>query len=151
LSAEPTSFGVRVSAAAGERASVFARRHAFAVGAPVSFDEKYPEVSALECLLGALGADLVNGLRQVARARRVALDRVEAVLRGELEDPLAALGVIGATGSPGLRRVEAKVFADSPAPRETVEALFSAAVARSPLARTIERACALEITFHVTE
>jgi hypothetical protein len=71
------------------------------VGRPLDFDSESDAVSAVEYLLGALGADLLNGLR-VARRRRVHLDRVEATVEGRLGNPLVHLAVVGGEGSPEL-------------------------------------------------
>jgi uncharacterized OsmC-like protein len=146
----PFAWSVRVSGAEGERASVFVRKQRFMVGAPASFDEKDPEVSALEYVLGAVGADLVNGLRAIARARRVPIDRAEALVRAEMDDPLAYLGVAGALGSPALSRVGVTVYVDSPAAPAEIEALWAEARARSPLARTLERSVALDLDLRIS-
>jgi hypothetical protein len=60
-------WNVRVTATGKDTASVFARRHQFTVGAPVHFDEEYGQVSALEYALGAVGAELLNGLVSLGR------------------------------------------------------------------------------------
>ncbi|HEX5498887.1 MAG TPA: hypothetical protein VFX03_06665, partial [Thermomicrobiales bacterium] len=93
-----------------ERATAYVRQHRFAVGAPAHFDERYDAVSAVEYVLAAIGGDLVNGFRRVARRRRLPIDDVEAVVAGRLANPLAYLGVVGETGSPGLGRVSVRVY-----------------------------------------
>ena len=50
-------------------------------------------MSALEYVLGAIGADLVNGLQMLGRRRRIAIEQVEARVEGELNNPLTYLGV----------------------------------------------------------
>src|SRR5262245_41579159 len=96
---------LRVASGGGPSAKVYARRHTFEVGAPVSFDRDYGQVSALEHLLGAVGADLVNGFVALARRKRLEVDRVEARVEGRLGNPLVALGVVGERGDPGLERI----------------------------------------------
>ena len=54
-------------------------------------------------------ADLVNGLQTLGRRRRVVIDQVEAVVEGELNNPLTYLGVVGETGHPGLERKSGSV------------------------------------------
>ena len=71
-------------------------------------------MSALEYVLAAIGADLVNGLQTLGRRRRVAIEQVEAVVEGELNNPLTYLGVVGETGHPGLEKVRVRVYLASP-------------------------------------
>jgi hypothetical protein len=84
---------------------VFVRKHQFPVGAPLQFDAEYDAITALEYVLGAIGADVVHGLQTLARKRRVDIDQVEAVVQGELNNPLTYLGVVGADGPPGLEKI----------------------------------------------
>ena len=81
---------VRVTAADPEVARVSTRRNQFAVGRPLELDETSPRISALEYVIGAIAAEVVNGLRQFASRHRVDLDRVEAVATGELDNSLMA-------------------------------------------------------------
>lgn len=143
-------FSLRVSAAGDGSATAFTRTHRFVVGAPVTFDEQDPRVSALEYVLGAFGADLVNGLVAAARARHRVVDHAEAVVKGELDDPLAHLGVIGATGHPGLARVHVKVYASTNEDEHTIQDLWKQTLERSPLVRTLERAVKLDLELAVT-
>ncbi len=126
-------------------ATAFARKHRFTVGAPATFDEEDPRISAVEYVLGALGADLVGGLKQLARARRVEVDEVEAVVQGELEDPLAHLGVVGATGQPKLAEAHVKVYVASSEAEEDVARLWAEVVERSPLVCTLKPAVRLKL------
>ena len=88
-------WNLRVCATNNGCATVYVRRHQFEVGAPVHFDEQYNQITALEYVLGAIGADVVRGLQSLARKRRVEIDNVEALVSGELNNPLTHLGVIG--------------------------------------------------------
>src|SRR5438876_5427118 len=112
---------LRVSTAGKDRATVFARQHQFTVGAPVQFDPAYDAITALEYVLGAIGADVVHGLQALARKRWVEVDHVEAVVEGELNNPLTYLGVVGESGHPGLERVSVKVYVASIAAEERSE------------------------------
>lgn len=143
-------FSLRVSAAQGGTATAFVRKHRFTVGAPVAFDEQDPHVSALEYVLGAFGAELVNGLVAAARARHLVVDHAEAVVKAELDDPLAHVGVVGASGHPGLARVSVKVYASSGEDEETLRALWNQTLERSPLVRTLERSVKLELELALT-
>ncbi len=130
---------LRVCAAERDRARAYVRRHQFEVGAPVQFDEQYDGITSLEYLLGAVGADIVNSLRAVARQRRVALDQVEALVSGELDNPLVFLAVVGESGHPGLSRIALKVYAGSPESEERIRKVWEEALARSPLANTFRQ------------
>mgnify|MGYP003288455003 CR=1 FL=1 len=142
---------LRVSAAERGQATVFTRQHQFRVGAPVHFDRTYEAVSALEYVLGAIGADLVNGLQALARKRRVAIERVEAVVEGELNNPLAYLGVIGETGHPGLQRVHVKAYVASIEEEATIRHLWQEVLATSPLVCTFRGAIQLDLRLQVVE
>jgi hypothetical protein len=148
-SSQPTYvWSVRVTATEPGVARAVARQHRFLVGDPVQFDPAYPHLTALEYALGALGAELTNGLRALARTRRVAVDEVEALVRGELNNPLTCLGVVGERGHPGLERVRVKLYVRAPEP-EAVRALWDTLLARSPLVRTIGAAARVELELAV--
>jgi hypothetical protein len=146
---EGFTWTLRVSAAERGQATVFTRQHQFRVGAPVHFDRKYEAVSALEYVLGAIGGDLVNGLQTLARKRRVAVERIEAVVEGELNNPLTYLGVIGESGHPGLEKVRVKVYLASPDAEAAVQSLWEEMLATSPLVRTFQAAIQLELRLQV--
>jgi OsmC-like protein len=146
---EPYTWTLRVSAAEHGQATVFTRQHQFRVGAPVHFDTAYEAVSALEYVLGAIGADLVNGLHTLARRRRVVIGQVEAVVAGELNNPLIYLGVVGETGHPGVEKVCVKVYVASPEPEEAIQRLWREILATSPLVRTFQAAIQLELSLRV--
>jgi OsmC-like protein len=146
---EGHTWSLRVSAVERGQATVFTRQHQFRVGAPAHFDRTYEAVSALEYVLGAIGADLVNGLQALARRRRVAIERVEAVVEGELNNPLAYLGVIGETGHPGLQRVQVKVYVASLEEEATIGRLWQEVLATSPLVCTFQAAIQLDLRLQV--
>jgi hypothetical protein len=146
---EAHTWTLRVSAAERGQATVFTRQHQFRVGAPVHFDRAYEAVSALEYVLGAIGADLVNGLQALARKRRVAIERIEAVAEGELNNPLAYLGVIGETGHPGLQRVQVKVYVASLEEEAAIRRLWQEVLATSPLVYTFQAAIRLDLRLQV--
>src|SRR5215468_1745440 len=110
---EDTRWTVRVTASPPLGSTAHVRKHSFAVGAPVSFDGEHGAITALEYLLGALGADLVGGIQAVARRRRVEIDDVEVVVHGVLHNPMVYLRVIGEDGNAGLRAIEARVYISS--------------------------------------
>lgn len=140
---------LRVSANEPGQATVFTRQHQFGVGAPVHFDRAYASVSALEYVLGAIGADLVNGLQIVGRKRRVVIERVEALVEGELNNPLTYLGVVGETGHPGLEKVRVRVYVASSEAETAIHRLWHEMLATSPLVHTFQPAIQFDLTLRV--
>lgn len=124
------------------RASV-GRRH-FSIGRPMEFDETSPHVAALEYALGAVGGEVVNGLREFARRRRLAIDAVEALVTGELQNGLAYLEVIGESGPPRIRRIAIKVFVAS-VDEQATRALFNEMIERLPLVSTLREVVDLDV------
>ncbi len=114
---------LRVTAPGPADARVSVGRRQFSIGRPVEFDDASPHVAALEYALGAVGGEVVNGLREFARRRRLPIDAVEALVTGELQDGLAYLEVIGETGRPRIRRIAVKVFVASVDDRATQRAV----------------------------
>lgn len=145
---QETTWGVRV-ASAGETATVFARRAQFPIGRPLSFDLQEPHPTALEHLLGAVGADLVNGLQEVARKRRLQVDQVEAQVDCRLQNPLTYLGVVGEEGHPGVESLAARVFVSSLDPAERVHAAWEETLRRSPLVNTLKSSVRLDLSLKV--
>jgi hypothetical protein len=95
---DPITVTLRVTAPDPEVARVSAGRRQFSIGRPLELDELSPRVAAIEYALGAVGGEVVNGLRTFANRRRLAIDAVEAVVTGELENGLTYLEVIEEQG-----------------------------------------------------
>jgi uncharacterized OsmC-like protein len=140
---------VRVQGAGDREAKVYARNHAFTVGQQASFDARDPHPSAVEYLLGALGGDLVSGFRAQAARQRVAVDAVELTLSGRLNNPLTHLGVVGETGHPGFEAITGTLYVSADAEAETLEAVWRAALERSPLFHTLTRCVTLSFTMQM--
>jgi hypothetical protein len=139
---------LRVTAPEPADARVSVGRRQFSIGRPVEFDAS-PHVAALEYALGAVGGEVVNGLREFARRRRFPIDAVEALVTGELQDGLAYLEVIGETGRPRIRRIAIKVFVGSVDDRAT-HALFDEMIERLPLVSTLREALDLDVELVLT-
>jgi hypothetical protein len=137
--------GLRVTAADTDRARVSVRRHQFLVGRPIDFDAESSTVMALEYALGALGAELVAGLRQFAGRRRLTLDNVEALVRAEIEDSLVYLEVVGESGQPRIGRVDIKLYVASLESDQKVRQLFNDVLNKLPVVRMFREAGHLEI------
>jgi hypothetical protein len=115
----------------------------------VSFDKADKAISALEYVLGAIGADLVNGLQARARKRRISIAQIEAVVEGELNNPLIYLGVVGETGHPGLGRVRVQVSLASSEAEATMQHLWQEMLATSPLVHTLQASIQLDLSLRV--
>ena len=140
---------LRVNATEQGTVRVAARKNLFEVGAPFDFDEEADHVSALEYCLGALGAELVGGIKRRAESQRMDVEHVEAVVHGELNDSLAAIGVVGAKGHPGIERITVGVYVSSSETEAELERLWREVQETSPLLRTLQVATRVEVTFQV--
>jgi len=138
------TISLRVTAPGPAIARVSAGRRHFSIGRPVEFDDASAHVSALEYALGAVGGEVVNGLREFARRRRLAIDAVEALVTGELDDALAYLEVIGESGRPRIRRIAIKVFVAS-VDESATRAVFDEMIERLPLVSTLRDALDLTV------
>lgn len=143
------TLSLRVTAPGPASARVSVGRRQFSIGRPVEFDEASPHVAAIEYALGAIGGEVVNGLREFARRRRLVIDAVEALVTGELQDGLAYLEVIGERGQPRLVRIAIKVFVAS-VDHEAARALFDETIARLPLVSTLRDALELNLELILT-
>ena len=130
------TLSLRVTATGPAARVSIGRRH-FSIGRPVEFDEASPHVAALEYALGAVGGEIVNGLREIARRRRIEIDAVEALVTGDLEHAFTYLEVVGETGAPRIARIAVKVFAAGP-DAGAIRALFADALGRLPLLGTLK-------------
>lgn len=139
-----TTLSLRVTAPGPAAARVSVGRRQFSIGRPVEFDDASPHVAAIEYALGAVGGEIVNGLREFARRRRLPIDAVEALVTGELQDGLTYLEVIGETGRPHIRRIAVKVFVASP-DEEATRAMFEQMIERLPLFSTLRDALDLDV------
>ena len=129
------TMSLRVTAT-GPAARVSVGRRQFSIGRPVEFDEASPHVAALEYALGAVGGEIVNGLREFARRRRIEIDAIEALVSGDLEQALTYLEVVGETAPPRIARITVKVFVSAP-DESAVRALFAQLLDRLPLTCTL--------------
>lgn len=144
---EDTRWTLRITASQPPGSTAHVRKHSFAIGAAVSFDAEYGAVTALEYLLGALGADLVAGIQTIARRRRVEIDDIEVVVHGVLHNPMVYLRVIGEQGDAGVREIEARVYISSLDDEARVRALWGEVLEISPVVNTLAKAVKLECTY----
>jgi uncharacterized OsmC-like protein len=147
-----TSFtwSLRVRWNAADLATVYARNNSFNVGPPASFRDKDPYPSAVEYLLGALGADLINGFHRNASSQGIAVDALELALSGSLQNPLTYIGVIGETGEPYLSQINGTLYISTDSDEEAVRAVWQTTLKRSPVANTLKRSARMQIELRIT-
>ncbi|MGA3292586.1 MAG: OsmC family protein [Candidatus Acidiferrales bacterium] len=133
----------RVRGRGGMGAEVFVRNHSFVAGQPASFDTADQAISAVEYLLGSLGACLAVGLQWRASQRGITVNNLEVALQARAQDILVYLGLED-TGNPGLADVRAVVYVDADADSEALEELLAETVRRSPVTQTFLNA----VSFH---
>ncbi len=123
-------------------AQVFVRNHSFSVGQPASFDTADRAISAIEYLLGSLGACVAVGFQWRASRRGIQIRNLEVSLQARSEDVLVYLG-LQEEGNPGLGGVRATVYVDADAEPELLEELLAETPRRSPVTQTFQRAVAV--------
>jgi hypothetical protein len=136
------AFSLRVTAPDPDVARVSVGRRQFSIGRPLEFDEASPHIAAIEYALGAVGGEVVNGLRAFANRRRLSIDDVEAVVSATLENGLTYLEVIGEQGQPRIARIHVKVFVTA-VDAVATRTLFEHMLDRLPLVCTLRAALAL--------
>ena len=139
------NWSVRVQWAGDQDAKVYSGGHVFSVGRQASFTQKEAHPSAVEYLLGALGGDLVSGYQYQSAKRGVAINATESVVSGRLDNPMVFLGVVGAKGRPGFESMTATLYVSSDAEESTLQEIWRATLATSPLVNTLERGVKLSL------
>ena len=143
------AWAVRVRWTNDRGAQAYARAQSFGVGAQASLRESDPAPSAIEYVLGALGGDLACGFHREALARSVPIDDLELSLAGRLDNVLVHLGVAGEQGHAGLKSITGTIYVSSEADEATIEALWKATLARSPLFTTLSRSAEVSISLRL--
>jgi hypothetical protein len=141
---------IRVTVTEGDVARVSTRRHQFAVGRPIEFDAESPRVSALEYFLGAVGAEIVGGLRTFAKRRRVEIHAIEALVNGRLEHALTFLEVVGEAGRPRVAAIQVKLYVASPDGEPSVRRLWEETRERLPLVCTLADSVHIDVQLSFT-
>lgn len=131
------------------QSTVYARNNSFTVGQPASFKDKDPHPSAVEYLLGALGADLTNGFHSHAKRQGVQIDAMEMSLSGRLADALVYVGVVGETGEPAFREISGTLFVSADAGEEVLREIWDTTLRTSPTANTLKHAATISIELRV--
>jgi len=138
---------VRVRSTDNRAATAYARNFSFTLGQPASFDESDDHPSALEHVLAALAADLVNGFASHCRQAALEIDDLECTVKGRLHDVLAHVGL--SEGDPSLAGIDLSLFATSPEKGAILREAWQAVRKRSPLFQTLAKSCTINDRFVV--
>jgi TusA-related sulfurtransferase len=132
---------VRVRLSGNQEAAVFARNHSWKLGQPASFEEKDDHPSAMEAMLGALTAEIVNSFATACRQNGLGIDDLEATTKAKLLNVLAHLGM--EEGDSSLASADVTVFITSPASGADLRSVFDGVLARAPLYQTLRKAASV--------
>jgi TusA-related sulfurtransferase len=143
--ADEYGWSVRALGDHGGVTRVHTGKHSLSIGPAVSFRPDEPLPTAVQHLLAALAADVVSGVATCARARGIEADAIECRITGHLDDPLASIGVVGASGTPALRTVSGTVYVSSDADQATLREVWCETLRRSPLFNTLAPRVALRL------
>ncbi|MDR3640861.1 MAG: OsmC family protein [Humidesulfovibrio sp.] len=138
---------LRTRSTGPQRATVYCRNFSWILGQAASFEEKDAHPSAVEALLGALGASLATAYATQAARAALEVDDIELTVTGRLHNVLAHLGL--EEGDPSFADIEVKCYASTMDDEDAARRAFETVVARSPIAATLRKAANLTIKFSV--
>jgi uncharacterized OsmC-like protein/TusA-related sulfurtransferase len=134
----------RVAWTGGLQCRVYARNHSWAVGQPASFDVQDAAPSAVEYVLGALGACLAMGFQIHASRRGVQVEGLEIALSGQIDNILVFLG-IEPVGHSGFRTISGTLYVQADADEALLQEIWQHTVAVSPVTNTLARPVSMDI------
>jgi uncharacterized OsmC-like protein/TusA-related sulfurtransferase len=137
----------RVRWSGGLQCRVYARNHSWEVGQPASFDVQDAAPSAVEYVLGALGACLAMGFQMHASRRGIQVEALEISLSGQIDNIFVFLGV-EQDGHSGFRAITGTLYVRADAAEDTLQEIWRHTVAASPLTNTLVRPVQVEVTMH---
>ena len=140
---------LRVASQSGDLLAAYVRRQRFEIGPPLTFDESYSGISAIEAFAGAFAADVINGLRLRARKKRVEIRQLEGVVKVWLTNPLTFLDVVGEEGDASIESLRLQLYVSTLEQETAVRALLQETLARSPLYLTMARAAKVQVDFEI--
>jgi uncharacterized OsmC-like protein len=123
---------------------VYSRNHSWDVGQPASFDVQDAAPSAVEYVLGALGACLAMGFQIHASRQGIQVEGLEISLSGQIDNIFVFLG-IESEGHSGFRSITGTLYVQADAEEELLQELWRHTVAVSPVTNTLARPVALDI------
>ena len=134
----------RVRWSEGLQCKVYCRNHAWDVGQPASFDVQDAAPSAVEYVLGALGACLAMGFQVHASRRGIQVEALEIALSGQIDNIFVFLGVESG-GHSGFRAITGTLYVRADAEEETLQQIWRQTLAVSPVTNTLARPVTLDI------
>ncbi|KAB2835210.1 MAG: osmotically inducible protein OsmC [Candidatus Brocadia sp.] len=132
----------------GMQAKVFCRNHSWTVGQPASFDVKDNAPSAVEYLLGAMGACLAMGFQIHASRRNIHIDELEITLSGQIENIFVFLGV-ERSGHSGFREITGRIYVQSDADEKALGQIWQETITASPVVNTLTHRANMNISMTV--
>jgi uncharacterized OsmC-like protein/TusA-related sulfurtransferase len=134
----------RVRWSGGLQSTVYCRNHQWQVGQPASFDVEDAAPSAVEYVLGALGACLAMGLQVHASRRGIQIDELEISLGGQIDNIYVFLGV-EQQGHSGFRSITGTLYVRADADEDVLQELWQQTLAASPVTNILTRATQVDI------
>ena len=138
----------RVHWGGGLQAKVFCRNHSWAVGQPASFDIKDEAPSAVEYVLGALGACLAMGFQIHASRRGIHIEEMEISLSGQIENIFIFIGT-EMDGHSGFKQITGTAYVRADAAEQELKSIWQQTIKASPVANTLLHPAKLEIAMRV--
>lgn len=149
MSEAPPTCQMRIASTGADLVTAYVRRQRWEIGRPITFDEQYSSITALEAFASAFAADIMNGLRLRAKNKRVEILQIEAVVKVWLRNPLAFLEVVGESGDASLDRLGLHLYVSTIEPEEALRGLLQKTLACSPLYLTLCKAAEVKVDFEV--
>ncbi len=132
----------------GLQSKVFCRNHSWTVGQPASFDVKDDAPSAVEHILGALGACLIMGFQIRASRQNIRVDELEISLSGQVDNIFVFLG-IEQNGHSGLKEITGTFYVQSDADEDVLRQIWRETMAASPVTSTLIRQVGVNVDMRV--
>lgn len=144
------TWSARIQPSGERECRMYSRNQTITVGPPVDFGFGGGDapLSAVEHLLGSLGACLLMGYRMHASRRNITVDQIELAVRGGLGNPLVALGLED-QGYPGLARVSATLYVSAEADEQALRSVWEETLRRSPVLATIRASVECDLKLSV--
>jgi hypothetical protein len=140
---------LRVASRGEESIIAYVRHQRLEIGQALSFDEKYPGITALEAFVSAFAADIVNGMRVRARKQRLDISQMEGVVKVWLENPLAFLEVVGEQGTPAIQAIRLRLYVSTLETEDLIKVLLDQTLISSPLYLTLSKAAEVHVDFEI--
>lgn len=124
----------------------YSRNHKLELGKSIDFDTRGERPNAMEALLAAFAADVLDSLKAAAARSRIHIDQAEIVVSATLGNPLVAIGVVGEKGSAAIESIAATAYVQADATPEDLVRLKDEALGRAPIVQTLSKAANLRLS-----